>query len=61
MSDTLLEFAQSYHTVYKDRFNENATKLFDSLVDASGVNVLENKTSANHYRTAQKAVDALQK
>lgn len=61
MSDTLLEFAQSYHTVYKDRFNENATKLFDSLVDASGVNVLENKTSANHYRAAQKAVDALQK
>lgn len=61
MSDTILEFAQSYHTVYKDKFNENATKLFDSLVTASGVNVLENKKSANEYRTAQKAVDDLTK
>ncbi len=61
MSDTLLEFAQSYHTVYKDKFNENATKLFDSLVDDAKVNVAENKKSANEYRIAQKAVDNLTK
>lgn len=61
MSDTILEFAQSYHTVYKDKFNENATKLFDSLVTASGVNVDENRRSANKYRTAQKEADNLSK
>lgn len=61
MSDTLLEFPQSYNTVYKDKFNENATKLFDSLVDEAKVNVAENKKSANDYRIAQKAVDNLTK
>ena len=59
MSDTLLEFAQSYHTVYRDKFNENATNLFDNLLTASGVDVVENKRSANQYRTAQKEVDNL--
>ena len=60
MSDTLLEFPQSYHTVYKGKFHENATKLFDSLVSSSGVDVVENRKSANEYRTAQKAVDKLE-
>ena len=61
MSDTILEFPQSYHTVYKDKFNENATRLFDSLVVASGVNVDENRRNANKYRAAQKEVDNLSK
>jgi len=61
MSDTILEFAQSYHTVYKDLFNVNATKLFDNLVASSGVDVAQNRRSANEYRTAQKAVDSLEK
>ncbi|MBR1954616.1 MAG: hypothetical protein IKA29_01700 [Clostridia bacterium] len=61
MSDTILEFAQSYHTVYKNLFNENAAKLFDNLVASSGVDVAQNRRSANEYRTAQKAVDSLEK
>lgn len=61
MSDTILEFAQSYHTVYKGKFSENACKLFDQLVAASGVDVAQNKRSANEYRAAQKAVDDLEK
>ena len=62
-SDTerLFEPALSYRNFYKDKFKQNAEKLFDSLVKKSGINAGENRATAAEYRKAQSAADELNK
>ena len=43
MEDEILEPLESYNKVYKDKFNDTATKYFEELVDKSKIDVEANR------------------
>ncbi len=50
MDEMIFEPANAYDNEYKAKFVENAEKMFDDLVKASGVNVEQNRETAADYR-----------
>lgn len=51
-ADRLLEPSKAYKEFYKDQFSSNAEEAFERLVEKSGINREENKTTAAKYRKA---------
>ena len=61
MDDNVLEYSKAYHDEYKQKFNDNATEMFDGWVKESKVNVDENRKTAKEYREAKENLDNLDK
>ena len=60
MAETL-EFSKEYSSAFKQKFHDNAGKLFDSWVTQSGINPEKNRETAKEYREVKAQFEDLEK
>lgn len=61
MEDEILEPLESYNKVYKDKFNDTATKYFEELVDKSKIDVEANRKTIKELKEKQALLEKKKK
>ena len=61
MDDILLEPLKAYKDVYEKKFDENAKKYFESLVERSSMDVPENRKTVAEYKKELSVLDSLKR